>query len=240
MRIYNELMNIDHDQIRAAYARDGYVVLPSLFSAAECAALKAEARAAMSEHAGPESTVFVGLSVVNARFRDLHADERLVDPLAALMPEGVMFMSDKAVFKSGNKRFATPWHVDASYWAGTRPKLSVWIALDEARADNGCLTVVRSSHRHEFAHAHDGGSATNNEFNNHIDRAAWSGDDELACPLAIGGAIVFSDRLVHGSMENTSGEDRWSAILTYQAPGPDEPFDLGFPARRVVMERHAV
>src|SRR3954469_7040461 len=125
-------MSTAPDTIRATeardYARDGYLVLPSLFTPAECAALKAEARRAMDAHAGPESTVFVGLSVVNARFRDLHADERLVGALSAVMPEGVMFLSDKAVFKSGHKRFATPWHIDEFYWSGTRPKLSVWIA----------------------------------------------------------------------------------------------------------------
>jgi hypothetical protein len=229
-------MNHDHEVIRATWDRDGYLALPALFSPAECAALKAEALAAMRSHAGPESTVFVGLSVVNQRFRDLHADERLLGALTPVMPDGVAFMSDKAVFKSGRKRFATPWHIDAFYWPGTRPKLSVWIALDEAREDNGCLSVVRGSHRREWACDSGGGADTNHEFGNVIRSGGWDPRDALACPLAVGGAIVFSDRLVHGSTANVSGEDRWSAILTYQAPAADEPFDLGFPARRVVKE----
>jgi ectoine hydroxylase-related dioxygenase (phytanoyl-CoA dioxygenase family) len=204
--------------------------------AASSAARQAEAAEQMRQHAHPEATVHVGLSLTSACFRDLHADERLLALLAPLMPEGVMFLSDKAVFKSGGKRFATPWHVDAAYWAGTRPKLSLWLALDEARTDNGCLTEVRGSHRRHFAHGRAGGIETNGEFPNVIADHGWDARDELACPLGIGGAIVFGDRLVHGSTANVAGADRWSAILTYQAPGPDEPFDLGFPARRVVKE----
>jgi ectoine hydroxylase-related dioxygenase (phytanoyl-CoA dioxygenase family) len=232
-------MTIADDPIRASYARDGYVVLPGVLSPAECAALKAEALATMRDHAAPESTVFVGLSVVNQRFRDLHADQRLVGPLGALMPDGVMFLSDKAVFKSGAKRFGTPWHIDAFYWPGTRPKLSVWIALDEARVDNGCLTVVRGSHRRDWTPAQAGGPDTNHEFGQVIDGGGWEPSDERACAVGVGSAIVFSDRLVHGSATNPAGADRWCAILTYQAPGADEPFDLGFPARRVVPERQA-
>jgi ectoine hydroxylase-related dioxygenase (phytanoyl-CoA dioxygenase family) len=227
-------MSPDPDAIRATWERDGYLVLPALLTPAECAELKAEALAAMREHAGPESTVFVGLSVVSRRFRDLHADERLVSALTPVMPDGIAFMSDKAVFKSGRKRFATPWHIDAFYWPGTRPKLSVWVALDEARADNGCLTAVRGSHRRGWTPAQGGGADTNHEFGNVIDRGGWDPADERACALGLGGAVVFSDRLVHGSTANASGEDRWSAILTYQAPAADEPFDLGFPARRVL------
>jgi hypothetical protein len=100
--------------------------------------------------------------------------------------------------------------------------------------------VVRGSHRQDWRAAQGGGPETNNEFNNVIAGGGWAPADELACALPVGGAIVFSDRLVHGSTVNTSGQDRWCAILTYQAPGADEPFDLGFPARRVVREPSVV
>lgn len=217
----------------AAYARDGFLVVPSLLTPAECAALKAEAASIMSGVGG--RTVYVGLSAVSSLYRDLHADERLLRALRPLMPTGIAFMSDKAVFKSGAKRFATPWHIDEWYWRGTRPKLSVWIALDEARADNGCLTAVRGSHRTDWPYIQGTGAATNNEFPNVVERQAWNPADELTVALPQGGALIFSDRTLHGSTVNTSGADRWCAILTYHAPAePEERFDLDFPARRVI------
>lgn len=218
-----------------AWARDGFLIVPHLIDPSECAALKAEAARTMREHAGPESTVLVGLSALSAAFRDLHADERILRHLRPVMPDGIAFLSDKAVFKSGAKRFATPWHIDAWYWERTRPKLSVWIALDEARPDNGCLTAVRGSHRRAWPHLAVPGGAANGEFTNVVERDAWDAADQLTVALPQGGALIFSDRTLHGSTVNTSGDDRWSAILTYHAPAePEEAFDLSFPARRVL------
>jgi ectoine hydroxylase-related dioxygenase (phytanoyl-CoA dioxygenase family) len=228
-------MDVTNDVIRDSYARDGYLVLPRLLSAGECAELKREAEDVLRRHGGPESTVYVGLSVHSPRYRALHADERLLRVLRPLMPTGIAFLSDKAVFKSQDKRFATPWHVDAAYWRGTRPKLSVWIALDEARADNGCLTVVRGSHHRDFGVRAGELGATNQEFANVVERSDWPAADALPVPLAQGGVIVFGDRTVHGSTGNVSGEERWSAILTYHAPAdPEEAFDLQFPARHAL------
>lgn len=222
--------------LAGGYARDGFVVAPGVLTRGECEALKAEAVALMREHAGSEATVMVGVAAASERFRRLAGDPRLVDVISPLMPDGVMFMSDKFVFKSGAKRFATPWHVDQAYWRGTRTKLSVWVALDDARRDNGCMRVLRGGHARDWAHRDGGGAGTNGEFPNVISDPDWNADDEVACEVPQGGAIVFGDRLPHASFTNESGKDRYALILTYHAPTADEPFDLGFPARHVLVQ----
>lgn len=43
----------------------------------------------------------------------------------------------------------TPWHQDEAYWLPGIPdrrSLSVWLALDEARVENGCMWFVPGSH----------------------------------------------------------------------------------------------
>ncbi len=218
-------------ELAAAYADAGGLILRSLVAPARCAALKAQAAAVLAR-GSPGSTVHVGLSVVSRDFRALHADARLVAALASLMPAGVAFLSDKAVFKSATQRFATPLHIDAFYWPGTRPKLSVWLALDAADERNGGLAVVPGSHRASWECADADSASTNGEFGRVLaraDRLAW-----IAPALAVGDAIIFSDRLVHGSAANAQGADRWSAILTYHAPAPDEDFDRCFAARRTI------
>jgi len=218
------------------YNRDGYHIAGKLLTAAECEALKAEALRVLKEKAKPGATVYVGLAAASPLFHSLASDKRLVAILEQIMPGGVMFMSDKLVLKSAAQRYATPWHVDSFYWQNTRPKISVWIALDRVLAENGALKVVRGSHKKEWRAKNADVSKTNGEFSAVIDSAQWKPEDEVICEVEKGSAIIFSDRLVHGSCENTAGVERFALISTYHAPAPDEEFDKEFPARHVVSK----
>lgn len=219
--------------LAARYERDGFVVLPDLFSAAECEKLKIEARRVLDERAKPGASVHVHVAARSPAFLALAKDPRVVGPLRAVMPQGVMFLSDKIVYKSADKKFATPWHIDCFYWRNTRPKLSVWIPLDDATAENGTLTVVPGSHKKDWRMVKLG--LPSGDFQYEINGAEWQAGDVVTCAIKRGTAIIFSDRLVHGSTTNTSGKDRYAIISTYHAPGLDEPFDLDFPVRQVLV-----
>ena len=218
---------------REDYERDGYCVVPKLFEPAECQAWKGEALRVLRECAGPRSTVYVGAAAASPSFYALASDPRLVAVLHELMPHGVAFLSDKIVFKSGTKKFATPWHYDAAYWPDTRPKLSVWIALNRVHETNGALKVLPGSHRRSWQNTEGDVAATNDEFPTVV-APQWNADEERICSLPQGGVIVFSDRLLHASCPNTDGGERYSLISTYHAPAPDEAFDQHFPARHVI------
>lgn len=228
----------DHNAIAQAYARDGYFIAHKLLTPEECATLKAEAKRVVAEHGRAFSSVFVGASVVSPIFRQLADDPRFVDLLAAIMPDGIAFMSDKVVFKSIAEQAATPWHADAQYWRGTRSKLSVWIPLDDASRANGTLTVVRGSHLREWQMAEGVGINQARDFNQTVVSGQWAAEDERVCEIERGSAIFFSDRLLHASTPNTTGADRYTIISTYQAPvNPEEPFDLHFEARHTIRAR---
>jgi ectoine hydroxylase len=222
------------------YLRDGYLIVPSLWSAEECAALKDEAKRVVAEHGRPHSSVFVGAAAASPLFARYAADARLVAYLDALMPEGVAFMSDKVVFKSTSQKTATPWHTDALYWPGTRPKLSTWVPLDDAGEANGTLKVVRGSHLRDWRNRHGAGINEAGDFGLTIEPGQWAAGDELLCEIPRGSAVIFSDRLLHASAPNRLGADRYTIIGTYHAPaveGNEEPFDLAFPARRTLVAR---
>lgn len=219
--------------LAARYERDGFVVLPDLFSAEECDRLKVEARRVLDASGKPNSSVHVHVAASSPMYRALAADPRLVAPLSAVMPHGVMFLSDKIVYKSADKKFATPWHIDCFYWRNTRPKLSVWIPLDDATAENGTLTVVSGSHKKDWRMIKMG--LPSGDFQYEINGAEWKEGDVVTCAIKRGTGIIFSDRLVHGSTANTAGRDRYAIISTYHAPALDEPFDLDFPVRQVLV-----
>lgn len=216
------------------FQAQGFVLVENLLTADECGALKTEAERVLREHAKNGRTVFVGAAAVSSLFYQFASDARLTEVLRQLLPEGVMFLSDKIVFKTSQYRFATPWHQDESYWKYTRPKISTWVALDDVTEQNGAMKVLPGSHARLWAHQDAGGAGTNGEFVNVISELEADVTGELVCAMKVGSVLFFSDRLVHSSYPNISGQERYALIGTYHSLAEDEPFDLQFSARHAL------
>jgi ectoine hydroxylase-related dioxygenase (phytanoyl-CoA dioxygenase family) len=223
---------VPHQTRQAEYGREGYVIVTDLLTPGECDELKTEAKRVLQQQASRSASVCVHVAAVSRMFRNLWDSDRVVAILEVLMPDGVMFLSDKIVYKTADKTFPTPWHIDRFYWRGTRPKLSVWIPLDDASVENGTLTVVPGSHTKDWTMVKKG--LPNGEFGDEVGDATWQRNEIVTCTIRRGTAVFFSDALVHGSAPNTSGRERYAIIGTYHAPRADEPFDLDFPARKVL------
>ena len=217
----------------ASYEHDGFIIIPGLINSEECDKFKIEAQKVLKERASPNASVYVHASIASSLYQQFHKDPRLVNLLKKIMPDGVMFLSDKIVVKTADKTFATPWHIDCFYWPNTRSKLSVWIPFDDVDANNGALTVVRGSHKKNWTMIKK--PLSNGEFVYQVADSEINPDDVVTCTVKCGAAIFFSDRLVHGSTSNTACKDRYTVISTYHAPADDEPFDLDFPAREVLI-----
>ena len=118
------------------------------------------------------------------------------------------------------------WHQDVGVLAeeaDAATVLSCWIAVNDATVDNGCLQVIPGSHRRDLLDhcptGHDLG----------IPEKFLSLADARAVPLRAGSALIFGQKLIHGSLDNvTSDQVRISMDLRFQPPGqpsgrPDFP-----------------
>lgn len=113
-----------------------------------------------------------------------------------------------------------PWHQDAGFWPLSQSRaLTLWLAIDDADADNAAVTFVEGSHR--------------------LGRLKWQPTDtehhlltqqipdvELLGPLVqsrlrAGEASVHSDLTVHGSAANTSTRRRAGIALRFVGSGAD-------------------
>jgi phytanoyl-CoA hydroxylase len=150
-----------------SYREDGFVVIDGLLDEAELEAWRTAVDEAVADRGDlaipgfepPADTgeltyyqkVFtqrVNLWQTSERLKDLVLDERigrLAAELAGL--DGVRLYHDQALIK---EPWANPtaFHLDVPYWAFTSPDaISIWIALDDATLQNGCLLFVPGSHR---------------------------------------------------------------------------------------------
>ena len=197
----------------SSFQKNGYLIVQRLFSQNEMEEAKQAAKTMVEAQSGP-SGVFVWKADVIPEVFDRIAccHPALVSVLCRLIGPEIEFLSAKPVFKSGKITFASPWHQDYAYWGGAT-KYSVWIALEEATPENGCLKVIPGSHRKFRDHAN---IKDVNGFVNRVLDSELEGAKVVEAPMHTGDALVFHDCLLHSSFPNTSGRDRWSFIPTYR------------------------
>ncbi|MCZ7643758.1 MAG: phytanoyl-CoA dioxygenase family protein [Planctomycetota bacterium] len=220
---------------KAAFEKDGYIVVEDLFPGEYMQEAKAEVRrvldavnaecAARGEKPRNKANgVYVGLSLNSGFFKRFNADPRLVDILEDLVGPNLEFWSDKIVFKSAGVDFGSPWHQDWQYWHGAN-KYSLWIALDDATRENGCLKVLPGSHTRVFQHG--GRDEEGIGFGNRMRKEDIDESKAVDLPARAGTAVFFHDLLLHASYPNTTGRDRWALIPTYRDASKDD-YDYGF------------
>jgi phytanoyl-CoA hydroxylase len=204
------------------YERKGYVMLDNIFTEEQVQLLKKEIKRILEQGEDMQCRVevdqkklikqgvFIGLARISSMFREVVHDIKIKDVLKQLLGNPVNFTDDKIVFKDAEKDFGSPWHQDWQYWKGSH-KVSVWIALDKATPENGCLKVVPGSHKKRIDHK----ELTGDGFTKWVLPDNIKDSEVEALPVEPGSAIILHDLLLHASYPNKSGHDRWAFIPTY-------------------------
>ena len=102
------------------------------------------------------------------------------------------------------------WHQDAGF---LDPKVmdtfmvNFWVPLVDSNEQNGCLEVIKGSHRSELLPFTD--SPEN------IDQDVMPDGERVSCPIHKGGALLIHHTTVHRSKPNFSDHIRWSLDIRY-------------------------
>lgn len=219
-------------KIADLFAQNGFVIIPRMFDLNEVKEIKREMlrildevrRQAVESGKDPNQIanngVYVGLAARSPFFRQAVRDRRLLDVLEAILSPNIAFLSDKMVFKNRDTDFGSPWHQDWPYWKGSH-KVSVWVALDDATVENGCLKLLPGSHK-SFV-IHDGEAKDGYGFGHRLRPESVDESKAITAELEAGGAVFFHDLTLHSSHPNRSKKDRWVWIPTYNDALSDDP-----------------
>ena len=150
------------------------------------------------------------------RFPALAHDPALRGVLSQLMDDEPVLFQEMALLKPPGGR-EKPWHQDCAYF-NVHPDttvIGVWIALEPATLENGCLHVMPGTHR-------EGPTP-------HFRRRDWQICDtdvdtgrDVAVPLELGGCLLWHGLTHHGSPSNQSGQSRRALQLHYQPASTSE------------------
>ncbi len=118
--------------------------------------------------------------------------------------------------KPALKGTRTPWHQDGEYWP-IRPlaTCTVWIAADDSSQENGCLRVIRGSHRRKSLYKHHQNDGPGLALNQELDREEYDERDAVDLVLKAGQVSLHDVFLIHGSEPNRSPKPRRGMTLRY-------------------------
>jgi hypothetical protein len=118
-----------------------------------------------------------------------------------------------AILKPARIGGATPWHQDEAYWDPryTHRAVSIWLALQPATLENGCMRFIPGSHRwpvlpHELIAADSHGLRLSETTPNAPD---------TICELQAAGATIHDGRTLHSAGPNMSGQPRRALVFGF-------------------------
>lgn len=209
------------------YQQDGYLTIPDLLDAETLALARKE-----SVRLCPDER-YLCLHFphkISPLLRELALLPRGVGVLTEVIGPNVKMMQSMLFIKSGGQP-GQAWHQDEAHIpTRDRSLTAVWIALDDATVDNGCLWVIPGSHRRGILYP----ERVQDDPRFDCTREAHGFSDDAAVPVELpaGAAVIFNGYLLHRSLPNgTAGRRRAlvnhymsaESLLPWFPPDPGEP-----------------
>ncbi len=215
----------------SSYRRDGYLVLKHFFAKAEIdkmysTALEDDAMRKnaldLNDQTGKKTKLSLWFTPGNDIFGYMTRSERVINAIKPLLDSDapVCHFHSKLMQKESRVGGAWEWHQDYGYWYKNQflfpdQLISVMVALTEANKENGCLQVIKGSHKlgrvnHGFAGEQVGADMV--MVNNALQTMGL-----VYCELEPGDALIFHSNLLHRSEANLSDRPRWSIISCYSS-----------------------
>jgi ectoine hydroxylase len=224
-----KLLNEDQQK---QFKADGYILMKGLFDAEEIEMLRSTAHAdrELDKHSFSRADGEGGkvrLSLWNHPGDTIYGmfarSRRMVDRAEELLGDEVYHYHSKMILKDPKIGGAWAWHQDYGYWYQNGllypDLLSVFIAVDKATRENGCLQVIRGSHlmgRIDHVLTGDQAGADMERVNACLERM-----ELVHCEMEPGDALFFHSNLLHRSDQNTSEHSRWSMVCCYNTRSND-------------------
>lgn len=226
--------NLVTEEQQRFYAENGYLVVEEFLDSAELEAWREAVDEAVAERGsqrfsfvnpeadriaatvGEEDRVSYYDQVFTQRVNLWQTNDKvkklLFDPELAKLPgrvanvDGLRVWHDQALIKEpwGNP---TAFHIDVPYWSFTSADaITIWLALDDATLENGCLYYVAGTHLAKKFDNVGIGPELGALFKVYPE---WAELRPVPCPVPAGGALLHNGLLAHGAGANlTPGRRR--------------------------------
>ncbi|MEM7274976.1 MAG: phytanoyl-CoA dioxygenase family protein [Actinomycetota bacterium] len=211
----------DHDTLAADYRRDGYAVVPDVLDADDITALVAETAQIARGNRGPvrglvpvpdeiddEAALARYLTVqfphkASELIRDRFlAHPRFLPLLTAVVGPNVKCMQSMLFMKPSGKP-GQAWHQD-EHFIPTRDRslVGLWLAIDDATEENGCIWVRPGSHADGILYPMAPHGSPDFDSGDQLTGTTDDTDPGIPVPVRSGSVLLFNGYLHHRSLPN--------------------------------------
>lgn len=231
---------LTNDQIKS-YRNNGFIVIEDFLTPGELEHWREAVTTAVKERGGikiPGKEIKVGeadginedadyyakvfdqllnLWQTNDQVKDLMFDQRIGKMAAELAGvDGIRIWHDQALIKRpwGNP---TAWHLDTPFWSfSDRNAISIWVALDNATLENGCLYFIPGSHKQTSFNRISIGRNMDSIFDVYPELKTSA---TVAAPMKAGSCSFHNGLTIHGANANMTNGFRRAMTCAYMPDG---------------------
>ena len=212
------------DAERRQYDTNGYVVVPDVFAPEELETIDREIDRLLAVPGNGSDGAKEGWIFKVAQRSDVAGafaeDERVLALIEEVVKPGIAIHSTKLVTKRPRSPEVCHWHQDEAFYRKpgdpetfSEARMSVWVPLQAATVENGCLWVVPGSHRwglEEFT------VVTYGTCLRKLNREEYAREHGIPVPVAAGSVVLFDGYTWHSSQGNETDRVRRAFIVSYQ------------------------
>ena len=149
-------------------------------------------------------------------FLDFCKNEIILNFVEQLIGPNFALWNSSFFAKPAINGHATPWHQDGQYWP-IRPlaTCTVWLAIDDATIENGCLRFIKGSHIDQKLKAHNINNDKNLTLNQELVKEEYDEKKAVNLILKRGQISLHDVYLVHGSEANNSLKARRAITMRF-------------------------
>jgi hypothetical protein len=140
----------------------------------------------------------------------------ILDLVSQLIGPDIILWGSQVFCKPPVTGKAIPWHQDGQYWP-IRPiaTCSVWMALDDATPENGCMRYIPGSHAGGSIYRHRINDSKDVVLNQEVEPSQFDESTARDDVLRAGQFSLHDVYLIHGSNANKSNRRRAGFVIRY-------------------------
>ena len=149
-------------------------------------------------------------------FCDYASNQQILDLVEQLIGSDIALWNMSFFAKPAGNGKRTPWHQDGEYWP-IRPlaTCTAWLAVDDSTLENGCLRVIRGSHKERALKRHNKVASGDVTLTQELDRGEYDESKAANIVLKAGQISLHDVYLLHGSEPNTSPDSRRGMTMRF-------------------------